>query len=120
MAGPQDHGWCGHPDHAFRSSRSQLLTDLRRTRPYAKVLAYPLDEQRHLIGDQARVGAEISQYRETTAIAGCGDEQERRLQLDDRLTRAAAVEMLAKASGQALESGRDGGQMLRILAGQPG
>src|ERR1700722_8130618 len=120
MAGPQDHDWSGRPDHAFRSSRSQVLTDLRRTRPYAKVLAHPLDEQRHLIGDQARVGTEVGQYRQATAIAGCGDEQERGLQLDDRLARAAAVEVLAKTSGQALESGRDSGKMLRVLPGQPG
>src|SRR5215467_13300924 len=47
-----------------------------------------------------------------------GDEQERLLQLDDGLPDLADAEMFSRAPGQALHTGSQRRQMLRVLAAQ--
>ena len=61
-----------------------------------------------------------AQHRQAGALAGGGDEEERRLHLDHGLPYRAAAEVPARAPGEALEAGGDRGQVLGVLAGQPG
>ena len=83
------------------------------------VLADPGDQHRHLVGDQADVGVLAGQHRQAGAAAGGGDEQERRLHLDDGLLDLPATEALAGAPGQALEAGRHRRQVLGVVPAQP-
>ena len=83
------------------------------------VLADAPDEHSHLVRDvTGRVRVSGSEHCQAAALAGGRDEQECRLHLDDGLPRQAAAEVLADAPGEALEAGRDGGQMLGIVPAQ--
>src|SRR5262245_15184002 len=97
-----------------------LRANLHRPGAYSEVLAHLLDEQRHLVGDQASIRARARQHGQAAALASRGHEEEGRFKLDDRLERVAAAEMLAESPGQALKAGRDGGQVLGIFAAQIG
>src|SRR5262249_4159898 len=87
-----------------------LRIDLRGARSHAKVLADSLDEQRHLVGDQSGIRAGCRQDREAASLPGGGHEQKGRLELDDRLQRTAAGEVLAETPREALEPGSHGSQ----------
>ena len=83
------------------------------------MFADPPDEHGHLIGNvPGRICVSGSKHGETAALASRGDEQESRFHLHDRLPRLASAEMLSDTPGQALESGRDRGQMLGVVATQ--
>src|SRR5262249_8786611 len=77
-----------------------------------------LDQDRHLIGDEAHVGRGRAEHGQAASVARRGHEQEDVVHLDDGLADAPAAEVLTGAPGEALETGRDGGQVLRILAGE--
>src|SRR5215471_2948412 len=77
-----------------------------------------LDQDRHLIGDEAHVGSGRAEHGQAASLAGRGHEQEQVVHLDDGLANAAAAEVLAGAPRQALEACRHGGQVLGILAGE--
>src|SRR5256886_4695943 len=75
-----------------------------------------LDQDRHLIGDEAHVGSGRAEHGQAASLAGRGYEQEDVVHLDDGLADAAAAEVLADAPREALEACRHGGQVLGILA----
>ena len=88
--------------------------------PHTEVLTDSLNQECHLIGDQPGVGLGAGEDRQAAAFARGRDEQEGRLQLDDRLSRAASAEVLSESSRQALEPGGHGGQMLRVFPAESG
>ena len=59
-----------------------------------------------------------AEHREAGALAGGGDEEERRLHLDDGLAHRPGAEVPAGALGQALEAGGHRRQVLGVLPGQ--
>src|SRR5215470_348153 len=77
-----------------------------------------LDQDRHLIGDEAHVSRGWAEHGQAASLAGRGHEQEEVVHLDDGLANAAAAEVLAGAPRQALEACRHGGQVLGVLAGE--
>src|SRR5262249_55105772 len=77
-----------------------------------------LDQDRHLIGDEANVGRGRTEHGQAASLAGRGHEQEDVVHLDDGLADAAAAEVLAGAPREALEACRHGGQVLGIFAGE--
>src|SRR5215469_4855649 len=77
-----------------------------------------LDQDRHLIGDEAHVSRGWAEHGQAASLAGRGHEQEDVVHLDDGLADAAAAEVLAGAPCEALEARRHGGQVLGILAGE--
>ena len=78
----------------------------------------PLHQDCHLVRDQAHVGGGRAEHSQATALAGGGHEQEQFVHLDDGLPDVPAAEVLPGTTGQALEAGRDGRQVLGILAAQ--
>src|SRR5262249_55452234 len=97
-----------------------LRANLHWPGAHSEVLAHLLDEQRHLVSDQASICARARQNCQATALAGRGNEEEGRFKLDDRLERIAAAEMLPESPGKALKTGRHGGQVLGILTAKVG
>src|SRR5215475_13465321 len=77
-----------------------------------------LDQDRHLIGDEAHVGRGRAEHGQAASLARRGHEQEDVVHLNDGLADAPAAEVLTGAPCEALETGRDGGQVLSILAGE--
>ena len=79
----------------------------------------PLDQHRHLVGDQPDVGAGGGQHRQARPLPGSGDEQERRLHLHDGLPDGSAAEAASGAAGQALEPRGDRREVLGVGAVEP-
>src|ERR1700728_1278495 len=79
-----------------------------------------LHYQRHFVGDEPDVCLRVGQDREAASLAGCGNEQEGLVHLDDRLVHLAATEVECAALGEALNAGGKGRQVLRVLTAEPG
>src|SRR5260370_24503421 len=86
-----------------------------RPRVDRQVLAHPLDEHGHLVGDQANVGTGRAEHGQTASLARGGYEQESGLHLDDGLPRMAAAEVTACPPPQALKAGPQSAQVVRLL-----
>ncbi len=79
------------------------------------MLADPLDQAGHLVGDQPDVGVRGAEHRQAGAVAGRRDEEEALVHLDQRLAHAPGVEVPTRALGQAVEAGGHRRQVLGVL-----
>src|SRR6202050_3006431 len=77
-----------------------------------------LDQHRHLISNEASVGARRAHHRQAAAITGRGDEQECLLEFDDRLAYVTEAEVLTCAPGETLHARGQRSQMLSVLPAQ--
>src|SRR5260370_26967277 len=86
-----------------------------RPRVDRQVLAHPLDEHGHLVGDQANVGTGRAEHGQTASLARGGYEQENGLPLDDGLPRMAAAPGTACPPRHALKARRHRAEVFRLL-----
>src|SRR5262249_13626904 len=70
----------------------------------------------HLVRDEADVDVALTEHGQAGTAAGGGDEQETVVHLDHRPADAAAAEVQAGAPGKAVQAGRHGGEVLRVVA----
>ena len=94
--------------------RDRVLHGEPRVRDH--VLPDALDQDGHLVGDLARVGARVGQQGQAGPPPGRGDEQQRDVHLDDRLADLAVAEPLPTRPGQALRPRRERGQVICVVA----
>ena len=107
---------------AARTHRGSIHRDLAGREPWpgGQVGSGPFHQHGHLVGNQAGVGVRRAQDRQAAAVTSGGDEQQGLLQLDDGLAYLPDPEVLARAAGQALHPGGEGGQPLRLIPAQAG
>ncbi|CAD5913519.1 protein of unknown function [Streptomyces sp. KY75] len=85
---------------------------------YAEVLTDPVDEQGHLVGHLPDIGFCGGQHTQAAAVARGGHEEQRLVELDHGLAGPPRPEVPPRTARQAVQTGRDRGQVLGVLAGQ--
>jgi hypothetical protein len=73
-------------------------------------------QHRHFVGDESGIRGGGAEHGQAAAMASRRDEQVRPLKLDDDLLDPTGTEVRTRASGQALHTGRQGGQVLGVVA----
>ena len=92
----------------------QLRAQLR-----GEQLADAVDQERHLVADQADVAARGGEHGKARAVADAHQQHDPAIHLDNCLNDATRVEATRRALGEADQAGRDRGELIGAVAGQP-